>query len=135
MLSLAEDACRWWGRRSRSRSEGGVWSTVLVGAGLVLAGTGCWTSSDGTRHRLILGVGVVSEHEQPGLAVHEFRGAGAFVGRDGAGVGLFSTHTTSLDPNVATNVVVQVDSRPFSLRVNSETVESQPSTEPYEDPN
>jgi hypothetical protein len=83
---------------------------------VLAAATGCWVGGDGTRHRLVLGVGVVSTHASAGVGVDDVRLLGLYTGRDGVAAGLVGAHEVTIDPRVA-DVVVSVRATPWSLRV------------------
>ena len=93
---------------------------VLCLFALAALGVGCsWRSKDGTRHALILGIGLVSTSNQPGVAVTDIRCAGLLAGTQCAGAGVLQFHSVAINPTQASNTVVSIRSQPFSLRVTN----------------
>ena len=86
---------------------------------LILSGCS-WTDTGGT-HRLIVGVGfgVITTTNRPGVEVRDSRVLGGEIGPEGVGVGWMQHHQVTIDPALASNVVVSVKANPFALTVKN----------------
>lgn len=104
---------------------------LLLGV-LLLAVTGCsWRDKNGTSHTVVVGFGIVSTVDQPGVCAQDCKALGVVVGRSGVNAGLVQTHRVSIDPNEATNAIIQVHSTPLSLTVkNFDPYSSSPTKKP-----
>src|SRR4051812_3291669 len=65
------------------------------------ASGGCsWTARDGTRHVVIIGLGIVSQTNQLGMTVQDVRGLGLVID-DAVNFGLVQRHRVEIDPQRA----------------------------------
>lgn len=84
---------------------------------LLLGLTGCcrWTDKSGTRHTLIIGVGVVSVNESKPEAAQVIRANALGITADAGGVtaGLSSRFTTAV-PSGAEDVRIEASQKPFA---------------------
>ncbi len=92
---------------------------------MLLLFSGCsginFRSKDGTNHHLIIGFGMISTKEQQGVTVEDAKVLGLMVGKGGVSAGLGQQHCVEIDPKQADNVVISVNSTPFSLKVTNFT--------------
>ncbi len=95
------------------------------GKGLCLG----WTDRDGVGHALVLGFGVVSCKEQPGLSAVDAKIIG-FVLDGGLSGGIVQRHLVEIDPEAAGNAVVSIRSTPFGMTIKNFEIEE---TEPASD--
>ncbi len=87
---------------------------AFLGVGCV-----CWTDTKtGARHTLILGFGFCSHSATNAVNAHDLRAAGLVLDR-GFSAGIVQRHEVSIDPEMASNTVVQFKSTPFSLVVSN----------------
>ncbi len=89
----------------------------------ILLVSGCsgisFHSKDGTNHHLIIGFGMISTKEQQGVTVEDAKVLGLMVGKGGVSAGLGQQHCVEIDPKLADNIVISVNSTPFSLKVTN----------------
>ena len=76
-------------------------------------------SEKGTTHRIIIGIGVVSTGQQPGVSVQDCRALGLVCGQGGLQAGLSQQHDVAIDPKIAEDVVISIRATPFSLTVTN----------------
>ncbi len=100
---------------------------ALLALGLV---SGCtWTSSNGSRHTIILGIGYVSHAEAKGISASDLSTLGITC-ENGISAGYARNHRVEIDPNTAPNAIVSVKARPFSLEVKNANPFSSPEGHP-----
>lgn len=94
--------------------------TPALAAMIAVAIAGCsWRGADGTRHQVILGVGLVSTHTQPGVTAQDFRSLGLLACSNGGALGYTRLHRVELDSQVASNAVVAIRSGLGGLTVTN----------------
>ena len=83
----------------------------LLSVAVLLAGAaGCtWTDGRGT-HQLIVGVGfgIITTTNRPGVDVSDTRLLGAMAGPGGASAGWMLHHQVEINPVIASNVVISI---------------------------
>ena len=94
---------------------------LLTVISLCLLSTGCsWTDKRGTHHLIVgIGLGIITTTNRVGVDVRDSHIIGAEFGTGRVGVGWMQRHRVAIDPAVASNVVVSVKARPFSMTVRN----------------
>jgi len=93
----------------------------LLAIGLITLLTSCaWTDKNGTHHLIVgVGFGIVTTKNDPGVDIMDSRILGAEIGSFGGGVGWMQRHRVTIDPELASNVVVSVNANPFGMTVTN----------------
>lgn len=86
-----------------------------------MASSGCFTTKDGTRHHIVLGLGVVSVKEAEGSSVKRSTVLGANFDH-GVMLGLESSQEVLIKTNA--NVIIEIETQPWK-RINVEQSSSQ----------
>lgn len=95
----------------------GVFIVLVLSMGV----SGCaWTDKQGTHHLIVgVGFGIVTTKNEPGVDVMDSRILGAEIGSFGGGLGWLQHHRVVIDPKLASDVVVSVNSNPLGLTVKN----------------
>ena len=74
---------------------------------------GCsWRGQSGVHHTLVLGIGLVSYKEDPGLSVQNLNLLGTTLDRTGVQAGAIFRHTVMINPNKANDLLLSVNASP-----------------------
>jgi hypothetical protein len=98
----------------------------------VLAGVaGCVWHDKGGTHHLILGLGytIVTTTNRPGVEVCETSGVGLTAAQGFTGLGWQRQHRVTIDPQVASNLVLSVQSKPGQLLIKNYAINFLPESE------
>ena len=99
--------------------------TPLLGALILLTAvvsalSGCsWRDKSGTKHTLILGIGMISTSHQGGIAASDAKVLGLSYDRAGLMIGVGQIHHVAIDPALAVDAIIAVSSTPFSLVITN----------------
>ena len=109
----------------RYRRQRGADATRSLAA-IFLALLGClttqgcsWTTKDGTIHTLVIGAGYLRTRTEPGVSVANATLLGLAAGPEISGAGFLYHHQVSIDPAVATNLMLSVKATPFRLQLTN----------------
>lgn len=82
---------------------------------------GCsWTDKGGTHHLVVgIGFGVITTTNCPGVDVYDSRVLGGEFGPNGVGLGWMQHHRVTIDPALASNVVVSIKSSHLGITVKN----------------
>jgi hypothetical protein len=80
----------------------------------------CWTNESGTHHLIVgVGFGVITTTNYQGVSVLNSTIAGGEIGPYGFGVGLMNHHEVQIDPEIASNLVISVQSYPNRIIITN----------------
>jgi hypothetical protein len=91
----------------------GIWLLLTI---MVATPLGCsWRDKAGTKHTLILGIGLVSNGQSSGIVANDLKLLGLSYDSGGLMIGVGQKHDISIDPTRADGAIISVSSAPFSL--------------------
>jgi hypothetical protein len=97
-------------------------SRVLLLCLATAGGTGgcSWTDQGGTHHLIVgIGFGVITTTNRVGVEVRDSRILGGEFGPDTIGLGWMEHHSTSIDPAIASNVVISVKASGMNVTIKN----------------
>ena len=82
--------------------------------------TGCsWHDSAGTKHTLILGIGMISSTNPVGIVASDTKIIGISFDRSRITAGISQQHLVTIDPEHAQDAVISLTSTPFTLSLTN----------------